>query len=194
MSSPALLSILALHSRLFSITLCRRSPSCFVHLALPSFEGTFKGTDEDTSDVLAKAKGKGKTTKSKTDNALQMEELAKRLLATEGHKITFAEGDQVLSDEQLEQLLDRSVRSSLYFALDYSTEPRFCLQDKVMLAKGVASSPSKKTKASSSAIFTTMESIGMDEAGDGGALDEGFDVEGEISAREAREQFAEDVE
>lgn len=78
-------------------------------LILSLLVGTFKGTDEDTSDVIAKAKGKGKTTKSKTDNAYQMEELAKRLLATEGQKITFAEGDQVLSDEQLEQLLDRSV-------------------------------------------------------------------------------------
>lgn len=63
-----------------------------------------------------------------------------------------------------------------------------------MLAKGVASSPSKKTKASSSAIFATMESIGMDEAEDGGALAEEFDVEGEVSAREAKRQFAEDVE
>ncbi|ORY88017.1 SNF2 family N-terminal domain-domain-containing protein [Leucosporidium creatinivorum] len=136
-------------------------------------EGTFKGTDADTSDVIAKAKGKGKTTKSKTDNALQMEELAKRLLATEGQKITFAEGDQVLSDEQLEQLLDRS--------------------DKVMLAKGVASSPSKKNKASSSAIFTTMESIGMEEAEGGDDLAAEFDVEGEVSAQEAAEQFAEHV-
>lgn len=38
-----------------------------------------------------------------------MEELAKRLLATEGQKMTFAEGDEVLSDEQMEVLLDRSV-------------------------------------------------------------------------------------
>lgn len=63
-----------------------------------------------------------------------------------------------------------------------------------MLAKGVASSPSKKTKAPTSAIFTTMESIAMDEAEDRDAFTEKFDVEGEVSAREARQQFAEDVE
>lgn len=43
-----------------------------------------------------------------------MEDLLRKLTETEGQKIEFEAGDQVLTDEQLDQLLDRSVSRSSF--------------------------------------------------------------------------------
>ncbi|GAA5940099.1 DEAD/DEAH box helicase [Sporobolomyces koalae] len=90
------------------------------------------GTDDlagDAGDILNKAKGK------KTTNKDNMRILAEQLAKTEGEKITLAgAGAEILSDEQLEALLDRS-------------------------EEAMKSDNSSKTSASTNAAFEVVDTI-----------------------------------
>lgn len=58
--------------------------------------------------MIERAKGRANSTKKTGGSKAQLEAFARRLLEAEEQKIEFA-GDQVYTDKQLDQILDRSV-------------------------------------------------------------------------------------
>ncbi|SCV67797.1 BQ2448_5408 [Microbotryum intermedium] len=124
-------------------------------------EGTFRGSldaDAVVDDVLLKTTNKGKRTHkvsvmAESNNkapsqATIMHDLAERLASTQGETIEFDKQGKVLSDEQVEKLLDRS---------DDAMQPRS--------GKG---SPSKSKKQGrdrtrSGGVFTAVQTIVEDE-------------------------------
>ncbi|KAM0787649.1 hypothetical protein ACM66B_003713 [Microbotryomycetes sp. NB124-2] len=123
----------------------------------------------DAGELVDKARGRQKSTKTKHDNEKQMEELLHKLTETEGQTVEFEAGDQVLTDKQLDELLDRSPAAM-------STSPR---DDK---AKA-------KSKSGSSSVFQTVETVADDDDATSTA-DDMFDVTGEVSAAQASKERA----
>ncbi|KAK4056827.1 putative ATPase [Microbotryomycetes sp. JL221] len=133
----------------------------------------FAGND-DAGELVDKARGRN-TTRTKQTNEKQMEDLLQRLTATEGQTIEFEAGDQVLTDAQLDELLDRSF---------------FALQVDAMTGQGSSAARSgKKGKSTKSAVFQTVETVADDEdEEEEDANDNMFDIEGEKSAAEAAKE------
>lgn len=166
---------------------------CFVDQA-------FKGaSDEDSRDLIDRAKGRGKPSKNSGGSKAQLEAFARRLLDAEEQKIDFA-GDQVYTDKQLDQLLDRSVNhTELELVAFAAVADVVVLQAKALSRRSVASPKSvggkgRKSTSSSSGpapAFATIDELlekKSKSSGDGGDADDefgdAFDVDGEIASKE----------
>ena len=111
-----------------------------------------------------------------------MEQLLQRLTETEGQKIEFEAGDQILTDQQLDELLDRS--------------------PVVMSASKSKKKETQKGSKSSNgnSVFTTVETVADDddedddeEGGDsqssaGGVVADIFDIQGKKSTAELEKE------
>ncbi|KDE05188.1 hypothetical protein MVLG_04430 [Microbotryum lychnidis-dioicae p1A1 Lamole] len=124
-------------------------------------EGTFRGSmdaDAVVDDVLLKTTNKGKRTHKAAgladsntkapSQATIMHDLAERLASTKGETIEFDKLGKVLSDEQMEELLDRS---------DNAMQPR--------PSKGPRSKLKKqgRDRTRSGGVFTAVQTIVEDE-------------------------------
>ncbi|KAK4047016.1 putative ATPase [Microbotryomycetes sp. JL201] len=125
----------------------------------------------DAGELVDKARGRRTTTKTKQDNEKQMEQLLHKLTETEGQKVEFEAGDQVLTDKQLDELLDRS-------------------------PDAMSKSPRGKSR-SKSTIFQTVETVADDDDKENSSnvpasssVADIFDIKGEKSAAEAEKERA----
>lgn len=100
-----------------------------------------------------------------TPSKLNIEILAQRLQALEGDRVDFAPGGQIISDEQLDQVLDRSVSFSAPFPLSFADH--ILLQDATMRGEKVVEAASSKKmgkrKERTKAVFSAVETIVLDE-------------------------------